>query len=316
VFGLTETDIEPDRPWPKRALVVDDYEDFLRLLCTYLESLGIRCESATSGEQATELLDSVLFDLLVVDKNLPDLDGITVARQARMAHPDLSVLVITGYPSEESAHRAAVAGVRDYIQKPFDVGVFCELVRDLTSEAPAAASRSPYSGQRSRKVSTVPPADAALCSKRVAEWTPRPSTVPEPGEESSALSVLLVERDELVRDRIAEHLELINCEVAAFAEPEMAEAYRPVPAFDVLVARPSVLSSRAGWLAPREESGAPLGALAVVCEKGIDDVVRAIRVGARGALVPPFGRSEVISEFTAAVMQLIGERYGVKGRSS
>lgn len=307
MFTENGIEIEPSPRWPTRALVVDDYDDFLRLLCSYLEGMGIRCERASRGEEAVELLESVAFDLLVVDKNLPDIDGISLARRARSSHPEMPVLLITGYPSEESAQRAAVAGVADYIQKPFNVDWFAEQVRALTGPVPASVRHSPFAGPRGRKVSTVPPVEAEPPPERLISWTAEPGVDDE--AESGVVSVMLVEPDDLIRDSIADFLEEIHCEVVAFAAPEAAEAFRAHPRFDVLVARPEVIESRASWLEPRE-GHAPLGSIAIVHRSDVDDIRGAIRLGARGVLLPPFHRAGVVAEFTDSVTQLIEERYG------
>lgn len=311
MHNWTRSTDEPVGQWETRALVVDDYEDFLRLLCASLEEMGIRCERATSGAEAEDLLETVLFDLLVVDKNLPDMDGIAVARRARLIHPDLPVLLITGYASEESAHRAAIAGVADYIQKPFDLDSFSARVRALTGPQPASVRHSPFAGHRGTKVSTVPPSMANGASERLTSWSPRPVTENDAGEKSGVVSVLLVEPDVELRDALAGLLEDINCEVVALAAPEMAEALEDKPQFDMLIARPEVLSSRKCWLEPRE-GRSPLGSMAIVDRGGLDGIVEAIRLGARGALAPPFERAVVTSEFTGAVSQLIEERYGAR----
>jgi CheY-like chemotaxis protein len=309
MFSLNGNGAEPVEQWHTRALVVDDYEDFLRLLCSYLEGIGIECERATRGEEAAELLENVAFDLLVVDKNLPDMDGVSLARRARFSHPELPVLLITGYPSEESAQRAAVAGVADYIQKPFNVDWFGEQVRALTGPVPASARYSPFSGPRGKTVSTVPPAAAEPPPERLISWSAEPDAEAENGAELGVVSVMLIEPDDLIRDSIADHLEEIHCEVVAFAAPEAAEAFREHPHFDVLVARPEVLASRAGWLEPHN-GHSPLGSIAIVHRSDVDDIRQAIRVGARGVLLPPFHRAGVIDEFSDSVTQLIEERYG------
>jgi DNA-binding NtrC family response regulator len=309
MFSQSGTVTDSIEQWHIRALVVDDYEDFLRLLCSYLEDMGIQCERATRGEEAATLLENVAFDLLVVDKNLPDMDGISLARWARFAHPGLPVLLITGYPSEESAQRAAVAGVTDYIQKPFNVDWFGEQVRSLTGPAPASVRHSPFTGPRGKQVSTIPPAESEPPPARLISWTARPDADVESGAELGVVSVMLIERDDHVRDALAGHLEEIHCEVVAFAAPEAAEAFREHPRFDVLVARPEVLESRTGWLEPHE-GHAPLGSIAIVHRSDIDDIVQAIRLGARGVLLPPFNKAGVVAEFTDSVTQLIEERYG------
>lgn len=287
--------------------MVDDDEDLLRLICVLLEDIGISCERATDGENALALLKSLVFDLLVVDKNLPGMDGIEVTRHGRRLQPDLVTLIITGYASEESAHRAATAGVNDYITKPIDVAQFRERVQRLLSEQPVAVGYTPYEGPRRSRVSTIPPGPMERLTPP-GQWTAW--TLGQSAQEGKgAVSVLLVEPDAEVRDSLATILTDIYCDVAAFPSPEQADPCAEAGSFDVLVARPEILTSRKCWLS-RTEDRSPLGSLAILDRRGIDRVIEAIQLGARGALTPPFERSTVASEFTEAVKQLIEERYG------
>jgi len=114
-----------------KVMVVDDDRDVLDLLCLVVEALGVSCEPATTGEEALELLKGDQFDLLILDKNLPGIDGMETARQARDLRPDLPIAMVTGYASEESTTEAAAIGIDDYIKKPIDVDSFRRRVREL-----------------------------------------------------------------------------------------------------------------------------------------------------------------------------------------
>lgn len=107
-----------------RVILVDDDRDVLGLLAVVIGALGVRCETATSGEEALELLRGEPADLLVLDKNLPGLDGLEVARRARELRPGIPVALVTGYDSDESRHAAADIGIADYIRKPIDITDF------------------------------------------------------------------------------------------------------------------------------------------------------------------------------------------------
>jgi len=299
---------ERDGNWKQRALVVDDDEDLLRLMCVLLQDIGIECEPASDGENALALLKSLVFDLLVVDKNLPGIDGVEVARHARVLQPGVVTLLVTGYASEESARAAAIAGVNDYVTKPIDVGYFRARVKELLAKQPEAVGFTPYERPGRAKVPTIPPppADAVTPPGQWTAWTLGSPA----GSGQGAISVLLVEPDTDVRDSLTTILTDIYCEVLAFPNAEQAEPCAERGSFDVLVARPEILSSRSCWLSRRQEHRSPLGSLAILDRRGIDRVIEAIQLGARGALTPPFERSTVASEFTEAVKQLIEERYG------
>lgn len=114
-----------------KVMVVDDDRDVLDLLCLVIEALGVSCEPAMSGEEALELLRGGPFDLLILDKNLPGIDGMETARQARGLQPDIPIAMVTGYATEESTSEAVSIGIDDYIKKPIDVDSFRRRVREL-----------------------------------------------------------------------------------------------------------------------------------------------------------------------------------------
>jgi DNA-binding response OmpR family regulator len=117
-----------------KVMVVDDDRDVLDLLCLVVEKLGVSCDPVTSGEEALERIRSDEFDLLILDKNLPGIDGLETARQARVIQPGVPIALVTGYASEESTSEAVDVGIDDYIKKPIDVDSFRRRVRELLPE--------------------------------------------------------------------------------------------------------------------------------------------------------------------------------------
>jgi len=102
-------------------LVVDDEPEVLRVCTRVLGQQGYPVQGLTSGREAIARLEQEPFDMLVVDIKMPDVDGLTVLRRGRELHPDLSVLVITGFATLESAVEALHAGAQGFILKPFGI---------------------------------------------------------------------------------------------------------------------------------------------------------------------------------------------------
>jgi CheY-like chemotaxis protein len=75
---------------------------------------------AVSAEEALPVLQAQRVDVLITDKNLPQMSGIELIAEARRLHPALEAMMITGYASSESVIAAFAAGASDYILKPFD----------------------------------------------------------------------------------------------------------------------------------------------------------------------------------------------------
>jgi DNA-binding NtrC family response regulator len=101
-----------------KILFVDDEEAIRGLILTVLEGAGHEATGAGSVKEATEAFDKIAFDLVVIDKNLPDGSGIDLLRDLKRKRPDTEFMILTGYPSLESAIEALRAGAFDYMIKP------------------------------------------------------------------------------------------------------------------------------------------------------------------------------------------------------
>jgi DNA-binding NtrC family response regulator len=101
-----------------KVLVVDDEEIVCR---SYLRSLaGARCnvQVAENGEQALYVLGQQRFDLVLLDLRMPGMDGMAVLRTIKQNWPETQVVIITGYPSIETAKEAVRLGAYGYLAKP------------------------------------------------------------------------------------------------------------------------------------------------------------------------------------------------------
>ncbi len=113
-----------------RILVVEDEETVMKLFSHILEMDGYYVETAETGEQAVELIETNQYNLLIVDKNLPGISGLEVVKLARQIQPHTEVIIITGYASYQSAVSALRLGVFDYLEKPFpDINIISEKVQ-------------------------------------------------------------------------------------------------------------------------------------------------------------------------------------------
>ena len=75
----------------------------------------------SSGPEALEQLASGQFNVILLDVQMPGMDGLTVIHEARRLNADLPVIIITGFSTEASAIEAANLGVSGYLTKPFKV---------------------------------------------------------------------------------------------------------------------------------------------------------------------------------------------------
>ena len=106
-----------------RALVLEDDVRLRSLVVRTLTRAGLACDEASRIEEAEELLDLHRYDLLVLDRRLPDGDGLAVCRSARRKGFANSILVLTARDDPESTVEGLSEGADDYLGKPFDIAV-------------------------------------------------------------------------------------------------------------------------------------------------------------------------------------------------
>jgi len=103
----------------KRLLIVDDEKNIRLTLARALEIENLEVETAAYAEEALFKLGQGEYALLLVDIELPGMDGMTLLQQIRQKHPSTPVMIITAYGSAESIAEAMKLGAVDYVQKPF-----------------------------------------------------------------------------------------------------------------------------------------------------------------------------------------------------
>jgi len=109
-------------------LVVDDEERQREIYRDILHDEGYQVETAASGESALRLLGQKRFDLVLTDLNLTGMTGVQLLGQIVSADPTVAVVLITGYPSIQSAIEATKKGVYEYLEKPVDRSRLLEVV--------------------------------------------------------------------------------------------------------------------------------------------------------------------------------------------
>lgn len=108
-------------PARARVLVVDDEETIRNLLSKTLALADYEVDVVADGRMAIDRMRVIHYDLLITDLRMPELDGLSVIREARRLKADLPVLIVTGYSTEASAIEAINLGVQGYLTKPFRV---------------------------------------------------------------------------------------------------------------------------------------------------------------------------------------------------
>jgi DNA-binding NtrC family response regulator len=118
-------------PLKGSILIVDDEPEVRESLEELLGSEGYALESASTAEEGMKRLDQGLYDVALVDVNLPDGNGLEVLKSLKRESPDTGVIMITAYDSSQTAFQASKEGADSYVTKPWDNEKLLLEVRNL-----------------------------------------------------------------------------------------------------------------------------------------------------------------------------------------
>jgi len=116
-------------PEKVRVLVVDDDAGHAETAAESLERAGYQCRTATTGTEGLRLLETEGWDVVLTDLVMRDASGIDLVRSVKARSPETEVIVMTGYPSYETALEAMDEGAYDYLNKPIDLNILRAKIR-------------------------------------------------------------------------------------------------------------------------------------------------------------------------------------------
>ena len=102
----------------ENILVVDDEKNIVTIISKMLEKWGYNAIQANSGDEALEKIKSVPIDMVITDLMMPKMDGITLTGKILEYYDNMVIIVLTGFPSIDTAVQAIKAGAYDYMVKP------------------------------------------------------------------------------------------------------------------------------------------------------------------------------------------------------
>jgi CheY-like chemotaxis protein len=121
-----------------RILVADDEPAVRELFASTLREAGFDVTAAGSGKETLKLLKKLKFRLLILDLNMPDIDGFDVLKEVRQTHPGVPVIVISGYLDGALLDAAQCLGATVAIAKATATRQLVATVKKLLGELPPA----------------------------------------------------------------------------------------------------------------------------------------------------------------------------------
>ena len=118
---------------PRTVLVVDDFDDTRLLLRTWLERRGFRVVEAADGIQAIRQAETESPDLIIMDIQMPQLDGLSATRRIRRVKSltSIPIVAVSAYGADQFREQALAAGCDEYVSTPFEPATLEGIIRSL-----------------------------------------------------------------------------------------------------------------------------------------------------------------------------------------
>jgi two-component system cell cycle response regulator DivK len=112
------------------VLVVEDNQLNMELVQDVLQSMGFTVHGAEKGNKAVEMAQKEKYDLIIMDIELPDIDGIETTRliRSRPEYKNTPIIAVTAFAMSGDREKFIASGFDDYIPKPLDVNLFMKVI--------------------------------------------------------------------------------------------------------------------------------------------------------------------------------------------
>ena len=122
-------------PLAGRILLAEDNPTTGKLLEVSLSNIGYEVTVACDGQEAVEQVDRQAFDLVLMDCQMPSMDGYTAARTIRQAGHEIPIIALTAFSGQEDEERCLAAGMNDFAPKPFKHKVLHQIISKWLAES-------------------------------------------------------------------------------------------------------------------------------------------------------------------------------------
>ncbi len=118
----------------KRILIVDDDEDVLKTISSYLTFEGYDVDVAHTGQEALEKSQTHFFNVALLDIRLPDMEGTELLTKMRETRPRMVKIMLTGYPGLDNSVKSINGGAHGYLVKPVDPREISKMIKEKIQE--------------------------------------------------------------------------------------------------------------------------------------------------------------------------------------
>lgn len=112
----------------ENVLIIDDEEEFINTLGERMSNRGMKVTATTSAREGIDEIDGTNFDVVVLDLQMPELDGLQTLKILKEKKPELQVILLTGHATVEKGIEAMKLGAMDLIEKPADISLLTDKI--------------------------------------------------------------------------------------------------------------------------------------------------------------------------------------------
>jgi CheY-like chemotaxis protein len=137
-YGLSglENLISRSKLMSAKVLLVDDEKDFLDIMAERMGARGMDVSTATSAQDALELVQTESFDAVIMDFLMPEMDGFKALKLFKETRPDLEIILLTANVREEERREAKKRGALVVIEKPADLNLLTQKIEEASNPPP------------------------------------------------------------------------------------------------------------------------------------------------------------------------------------
>ena len=113
----------------EKVLIIDDEQEFTEALAERMTNRGMDVSTSTSAIEGLKSVEDKSFDVVVLDLQMPEMDGIEALKALKKKKPELQVILLTGHATVEKGIEAMKLGAMDLLEKPADLTTLTEKIK-------------------------------------------------------------------------------------------------------------------------------------------------------------------------------------------
>ncbi|WP_321493757.1 response regulator [uncultured Desulfobacter sp.] len=113
----------------EKVLIIDDEQEFTEALAERMTNRGMTVSTSTSAIEGLKNVEEKSFDVVVLDLQMPEMDGIETLKILKKKKPELQVILLTGHATVEKGIEAMKLGAMDLLEKPADMATLTEKIK-------------------------------------------------------------------------------------------------------------------------------------------------------------------------------------------